>query len=231
MIKAHRPVAWRECLFLVIALFFFLGCIATSHRSGKTLRPGQASFSVSYLQAENLEESGTEPVRLFAADARFGVARGFDLGLMHTWDLTQDNENAFATGWFDLKGQLTNLENDMGQPIFTIGIRKGYVYDDEIDTHITCLPLTLSVPVSSRVTPFFTYRHEIFSEGFLPSELEGPRRSFILGCEIDASRDARDRWSPLLGFNIGTFNGLAGGDEEDRGLTLNVGVGVTSPGR
>jgi hypothetical protein len=229
----HKRVllTWRDCLFLLGAIFFFCGCIATAHRSGRTLDPAQFSFSGSYLRGENIEESDADPVQFLALDARAGLARGLDMGIMHTWDITENNDNMFATYWGDFKAQLSNRDNVVGQPIFSLGLMKGYVYHEEAELHITSFPFMLSLPANEKVTPFFMYRYEKVSDDFIPEEFfEDERSTFLLGVEIDLLQQAPDRWMPKLGLSIGTYNSLMGG-EGDRGLTLNLGLTVDSPAK
>ena len=223
-------LCWEDCLFLIIAAFFFVGCIASAHRSGKVLDPGQVSMSGSYLRAENTEEPDATPVQLLAADCRVGVFRGFDLGVMHTWDVSQHNENRYATIWSDFKVQLTNRDNRLRRPIISTGLMKGYVYHSDAELHITTLPLMLSFPVNQRVTPFFTYRFEKVSDDFVPDDLEDERSTFLLGMEFNLIRPRPGEWTPKLGVSVGTFNSLMGG-EGDRGLTLNLGLCLDSPMR
>jgi hypothetical protein len=228
--KSRASPLWKDCVFLLGAAFFFFGCIASAHRSGRTLDSGQFSVSGSYLRAENMEESDAEQVQLVALDGRFGLIRGLDMGVMHTWDISKDNDNMFATFWGDFKVQLTNRDNLIGRPIFSTGLMKGYVYDENAELHITTLPVWLSIPVNEYLTPYFMYRFEKVSDDFMPEDLEDERSTFVLGTEINLVRPTPHRWMPKLGLSIGTFNSLMGG-EGDRGLTLNLGLCVDSPRR
>ena len=217
-----QKISWKDFLFLVGAISFLFGCIASMHRSAKTLDQGQYSFSGSYLRAENLDESDAEPIQLGSFDARMGVTKGVDLGLMHTWDFSKDNENRYATFWGDVKFQLTNKENTIYQPIFSTGLMKGYVYDEHAKYHITTLPLMFSIPVSEKNIPFFVYRYEIISKDFIPDDFENPRHTFALGMEMALGSPDSKSVIPKLGFSIGHFNSLLGG-EGDSGLILNLG--------
>ena len=219
---------WEDCLFLLTAAFFFVGCIASAHRSGKTLDPGQFSLSASYLCAENWDEPSDDPVQLIAYDTRFGVKRGLDMGILHTWDVTSNNDNLFATIWGDFKLQLTNRGNATGKPIVSLGLMKGYVYDDRVERHITSLPLTLSIPLSETVTPYLGYRHELVGEDFLPSDLNDPRSTFLAGVEVHLRKTEAHQWTPKLGLCVGTFNSLEGG-EGDRAVLLNFGFTLDLP--
>lgn len=226
--KTQNRFSWKELSFVCGAILFFFGCIASSHRTARTLDEGQVSFGGSYLRAEDTEDSKATPIQLLAIDGRVGVARGLDFGLMHTWDITEKNENQFATMWGDVKVQLSNRDNIIGKPIFSLGLMKGYVYDQNIKDHITSVPFMLSVPVSDYLTPTLMYRHEIISRDFVPSSLDNPRSTWSLGMEIDLMKPSSQSWTPKLGLSVGTFNSLTGGPG-DRGLILNVGLSVDSP--
>lgn len=218
----------RDFLFICGAASFLFGCIASTHRGPQTLAPKQTSLGASYLRAENLEESDSEPVQLVALDARTGLEKGVDAGIAHTWDISRGNENAFATIWGDIKFQVSNKENIVGRPIFSFAIQKGYIYDEEYDTHITSIPLILGLPVNQNVTPFVLYKHELFSEGFFPEILENPRRTFALGVEMNLWNPEPGKWTPKMGICLGRFNALGGGDG-DPGLIINIGFSIDSP--
>jgi hypothetical protein len=226
--KSSMLNSMRDFLFVCGAALFLFGCIASTHRGPQTLAPKQASLGAGYTRAENLEESNAEPVQLVALDARLGLEKGVDAGLMHTWDISSGNENAFATVWGDIKFQVCNKDNITGRPIFSFAIQKGYIYDEEIDAHITSIPLMLGFPVNDNVTPFLLYKHELFSEDFFPEILEGPRRTFALGVEMNLRRPESGKWTPKMGVCVGRFNALAGGDG-DPGLIINVGFSIDSP--
>lgn len=226
--KSRILYVLRDCAFMFGAAVFLFGCIASTHRGPETLAPKQVSLGAGYLRAENLEESNAEPVQLVALDARMGLEKGVDAGIMHTWDITKDNENGFATVWADMKFQVSNKDNIPGRPIFSFGIQKGYIYDEEIDAHITSIPLMLGLPVNENVTPFLLYRHELFSEGFFPEILEDPRRTIALGVDINLRKPEPGKWTPRMGLCIGQYNSLDGGDG-DGGLIVNIGFSIDSP--
>lgn len=224
---------WKDFLFLLGAAFFFMGCIASSHRSGITLRPGQYSVSGSYLRASSMEETDAESVQLIAVDGRAGLAEGLDVGLMHTFDISKGNDGAYETTWADLKVQCTNRDNVVGKPVFSVGLLKGYlieeVDDETVEYHFTGIPLMISIPTHANITPFFMYRHMYISGKFFPEEFENPRSTFVLGAEFTLGTPSPDRWLPKLGVSIGTMNSLGGGSEGDRVLLLNFGLSVDSP--
>jgi hypothetical protein len=226
--KRRLAPALRDVLFLVVAAFFFLGCIATSHRSAQTLRPGQFSVGGSYINAQNLEESDADAIHLVTVDGRIGVLRGLDFGLAHTWDVTSDNDGAYSTFWGDTKIQVTNRDNVVGSPALALGLMKGYVYHESADLHITTLPVMLSVPVTDRAAPFVSYRFELITDGFVPTDFENPRHSVILGSEFLLSDRESGGAIPKLGVSVGLLNSLAGG-EGDNVLTLNAGISVDTP--
>jgi hypothetical protein len=104
----HRTLlTWRDFLFLLVAAFFFLGCVASSYRSGKTLDQGQVSIGGSYTGVKDLEDSEADMIQLVALDGRVGVVNGLDAGFAHTWDITGDNDGLFSTMWGDVKWQGT----------------------------------------------------------------------------------------------------------------------------
>ena len=217
----------RDCLFLLGAVFFFFGCIASSHRSGRTLAPKQTSLGVSYLQAENLEEPEVNPVQLIALDGRIGAIRGLDLGVMHTWDVSKENDNMYATFWGDVKVQMGNRTNKVGTPYLSSGLMKGYAYHEQARLHITTIPITLSVPAGKGLIPYITYRHEWITNNFIPDNFSDPRTTFILGLEMELRRSAPHQLTPKIGLSLGWFNSLIGGEGAD-GLILNFGFYLES---
>jgi hypothetical protein len=225
--KKQSLLIWKDGCFLIGMAFFFFGCIATTHRSAKTLEPGQFSLGAGYVQAENLEES-TDSIQLVSVDARVGTGRGFDMGLMHTWDVTSENEGVFATFWGDCKWQLTNREYLFNKIILSTGLMKGYVYDEEAKFHITTLPVYLSLPLNERFTPYFIYRFELIGEEFIPSSLRNPRHTFALGVEANLWKYDPTRIMPKLGLSIGTMNSLLGGSG-DQELIFNLGLSIDTP--
>ena len=225
----HRTLlTWRDFMFLLVAAFFFLGCIASSYRSGKALDQGQISVGGSYTGAKNVEEDEADMIQLIALDGRVGIVDGLDLGIMHTWDITGDNEGLFSTLWGDLKWQVTNRDCTIGRPILALGIMKGYVYHEDADTHVTSFPMSVSVPATGGITPFFLYRFEQMSDNFMPDSFVDPRHSFFLGSEFDLGPRTEGRWTPKLGLSVGTLNSLAGGEGE-RHLVVSAGVSADMP--
>ncbi len=229
--KRSRNLCWLDVLVVVGIGGFFFGCIASSVRTAKTLHSGQASIGASYLRAEDAQSSGETPVQLLSLDGRIGITKGLDGGIMHTWDITQGNKNTYATIWGDVKWQLTNLDNSAGKPIISLGLMKGYVYDESAMFHVTTLPIMLSLPINDYVTPTLTYRHELIGKEFIPLSLEDPRSTWSLGAEINLTKPNQTKWIPKVGFAIGTFNSLMGGESGDRGLIFNIGLTVDSPWR
>ncbi len=220
---------WRDVLMVLSAFGLFFGCIATSHRSARTLDEDQVSVSASYLRAEDIDESESEPIHLAAIDGRLGLAKGIDIGVMHTWDFTRGNENAFATLWGDVKFQLTNRDNKPQTPTLSAGLKKGFIYDSDIKLHVTSVPFMLDYRLNESVTPFFFFRYELIRDSFIPDRVfESSRNIFGVGAEfLLGSRDP-SRWQPKLGLTVGTFNSLTGG-EGNRCLTFNVGLSIDSP--
>lgn len=220
-------LTWRDFLFLLVAAFFFLGCIAGSYRSGKTLEQGQVSVGGSYTGANSMEEE-VDMIQLIALDGRVGVVDGLDFGLMHTWDITGANEGLFSTFWGDIKWQVTNRECTIGSPILAFGLMKGYVYHEDADTHVTSFPVSVSIPSPGGMTPFFMYRFEQMSDDFIPGSFGEPRHSFFLGSEFQLGERNEGGPTPTLGVSIGTLNSLGGG-EGDRHLVVSAGVSVDTP--
>jgi hypothetical protein len=216
----------RDYVFLLAAAVFLFGCVATTHRSGKTLQPGQFSAGVAYDGLLFMGDEDTDMAHLMGIDARVGVIRGLDLGVGHTWDITAGNDGAYATLWGDAKVQVNNRDNVVGKPILSLGVMKGYVYHENAQLHVTSLPVTVSVPVSDTVTPFFIYRFEHFSDDFFPSEWDEPRHAFFVGNEV-ALGDGGGL-TPVFGVSVGLMNSLAGG-EGDQVLVLNAGFSFNTP--
>jgi hypothetical protein len=217
-----------DIIFILGASIFFFGCIATTYHVAKTLEPGQGSLSTGYMQARSFEDMKGDPIQLIGFNGRIGVCRGFDLGTEYTWDISKENENAFATIWGDCKIQLTNKDNELLKPIISTGLLKGYVYDEEAKIHISSLPVMLSMPINDQITSTFMYRYELFSEGFFPLSLEDPRHTFALGLEYSLLKPDYNKWSPKLALSLGTLQPLFG-EEGDNVLTINFGLIFNSP--
>ncbi len=226
--KGRIVLSWRDYFFLLVAVVFLFGCVASSHRSGKTLDPGQFSVGVAYDGLNDLEESDVDMIHLFALDGRVGVVNGVDVGVAHTWDITPDNEQLFSTWWGDVKVQLNNRDNLLGQPIFSLGVIKGFVYYEDFDQHITSFPVMVSLPMNETTTPYFIYRFENISADFIPDEWDDPRHGFFLGSEIELG--SAGTFTPVLGVDVGLMTSLYGG-EGDMMLVLNAGVSFNSPSK
>ena len=226
-----KPINRIDIIFILGVSLFFFSCIATTYHVAKTLEPGQGSLSAGYMQARSIEEISEEPVQLVGFNGRIGISRGFDLGTEYTWDISKENENAFATIWGDCKYQITNKSNELGKPILSTGLLKGYVYDEEAKTHISSLPVMLSIPINDRITSTLMYRYELLSDEFIPSHreyFENPRHTFALGLECGLSQPDYNKWNPKLALSVGTLNSLVGG-EGDNVLILNFGLILNSP--
>ena len=215
-----------EYFLILTSVLFVFGCFATSYRTAKTQEPKQFAIGAGYMHLENLENSEADGIDLLNVDLRYGIAKGFDAGLAHTFDITSNNGSSLSTVWGDFKVQLSKRDNEIGKPIFSLGLIKGYVYDPEV--HITSIPLMLSLPINEQLTPTLQYRFTQASDEFLPTEFEDPRHEFSLGLEYSFTKPSSDNWTPKVGFAVGTFNSLIGG-EGDRGLLLNFGFTLESP--
>ena len=226
--NGRTALSWRDYFFLLVVVVFLFGCVASSHRSGKTLDQGQVSVGIAYDGLLNMENSEADVIHLFALDGRAGVVRGLDVGAAHTWDITPGNDGSFATWWGDAKVQLNNLDNVPDQPILSLGVMKGYAYQECAETHITSFPVTVSLPTSETTTLYFTYRFENTSEDFVPDEWEALRHAFFFGSEMELGSNGE--FTPVLGADIGFMNSLYGG-EGDMALVFNVGVSYNSPSK
>jgi len=220
-----------DLYFILGAALFFLSCIATTLQTAKTLAPRQGQFSGGYLQGRSLDEFSADPVQLIGVNARLGVARNFDAGVGHTFDVSKDNEATYNTVWGDVKYQFSNHGNQNLKLSFSSGLQKGYVYDESADVHITTLPLYFSLPVSNRLTPTFTYRYDLLSDGFFPNSesFDDPRHSFILGVEYALKEPDATKWIPKIAFAIGRMNSLDGDPESSPVLMFNFGLKFDSP--
>jgi len=221
-----KRIGVMEYFIIITSVLFIFGCFASSYKTAKTQEPGQIAFSAGYMRLENLEDSDAEGIDLLDLNMRYGIARGFDFGLANTFDITPGEGANLSTFWGDFKVQLSNRDNEIGKPTFSLGLIKGYVYDSE--THITSLPLILSIPVSEQLTPTLQYRIAFLSGDFIPTNFEDPRHEVTLGLEYSLIKPSPDNWTPKLGFAIGTFNSLTGGDG-DQGLLFNFGITMESP--
>ena len=216
-----------DLLVLLFSVFFFLGCLATAHRPARVVKPGQVSGGANYLHAINLEETEAKPVRLLSLDLRTGLFKNVDFGLMHTWDLSEDNDKMFSTVWGDLKIQLLNSKNLMNRPTLALGYGVGYVYHKDVELYITSLLMVASIQLNQYSTPYFCYRMEYIDDRFFPEKFEDPRIVFSIGSEISLGSDP-SKVMPKLALELGIFNSLTGG-EGDNGLILNFGLNFYSP--
>lgn len=223
--NGRTVLSWRDYFFLLVAVVFMFGCVASSHRSGKTLDRGQTSIGLAYDGMLDIENSDTDMAHLFALDGRIGVVRGLDVGVAHTWDISPGNEGAFATLWGDAKWQLNNRDNVPGQPILSLGVMKGYVYHEDAQVHVTSFPVIVSLPSSETTTPYFIYRFENFTEDLIPDEWDAIRHGFFVGSEMQLGEPGS--FVRVFGINAGLLTSLYGG-EGDMMLVLNAGVSFNS---
>jgi hypothetical protein len=221
-----KRIGIMEYFIILTSVLFIFGCFASSYKTAKTQEPGQFAISAGYMRLDNLEDSEAEGIDLLDLNMRYGISRGFDFGLAHTFDISSGDGTNLSAFWSDFKVQLSNRGNEVGKPSFSLGLIKGYVYDPEV--HITSLPLILSLPVSDQFTPTLQYRFTLVSGDFIPISFEEPRHEVTLGLEYSLFKPSLDSWTPKLGFAIGTFNSLTGG-EGDQGLLFNFGITLESP--
>jgi hypothetical protein len=219
-----------DIIFILSAGIFFFSCIFTTLQTAHTKAPGQAELSAGYLQARSIDEFSESPVQLMGLDARIGVARNFDVGIEHTFDLSKDNEGAFKTFWGDAKYQFTNHGNELNMLTFSSGLIKGYAYDENAQVHITTLPLYFSLPVNNRLIPTFSYRYDLLSDDFFPNSdsFDDPRHTFTLGIEYAFKEPDPTKWIPKFAFSIGTLQSFK--DDSDSGIFLfNFGFKFDTP--
>ena len=225
--KTKREIGFVEYFAIAASVLFIFGCIASSYKTAKTLEPQQVALGAGYMRLENLDDSNADGIDLLDVNFRTGIAKGFDMGLAHTFDLSSESgSTSLSTFWWDFKGQLSNRENKIGNVSFSLGLIKGYTYDPEV--HITSIPLLLSVPADDNLTPTLGYRIGFISNDFIPSNFEDPRHELTLGMEYSFYKASSETWNPKIGFAVGWFNSLTGG-EGDSGLILNFGFSVESP--
>ena len=62
------------------------GCFASSYKTAKTLEPKQVALGAGYMRLENLENSDADGIDLLDLNFRYGIGKGFDMGLAHTFD-------------------------------------------------------------------------------------------------------------------------------------------------
>ena len=214
-----------DLIFILGVGFFYFSCVASTTHTAKTLEPGQGSIGAGYMQVRNGEEPGSEPVQLMGFHGRIGVSRGFDLGTEYTLDLSEGNENGFATIWVDGKIQLTNRDNRFLRPTLATGLMKGYSYNAE--AHASSLPFMFSMEVSNKLTTTLIYRCELFSEGFFPTSFD-PRHTFAAGVEFGKNKADHTKWNPKIAFSLGMLNGALS-EEWSPDLIFNIGFKVESP--
>ena len=223
--KASKYLRFAGIFSAGAAILFVFGCIASSYQTAETLEPKQVSVGVGLMRAENMDNEEADAIDLLDLGLRYGAARGFDFGLAYTRDISAESEGALSTVWGDLKFQLTNTDNEPQKLQLGLGLIKGYVSDYE--THVTSIPLRLSIPIDDHFMPTLQYRLTFLSDGFLPTDFENPRHEVALGLEYSFNNHS-DSWNTKIGAAVGLFNSLTGGDG-DQGLIMNLGITVESP--
>lgn len=229
MKKSNKKLI-MDHVILVVVISFTFGCIATTHRTANTLEKKQLSTSAHYLRAENLEESDARPIHLTGIDFRYGIFNRLDIGAVHTWDATKDNEGGFSSIWGDVKIQLTNNDRGDNKPVLSTGLLKGYIYDPDIKLHVTSLPLYFSYDHNRSITSTLFFRYELIREGFIPSDIfRNPRLHVGSSIQFKLAEDSSERWQPKFSLGLGYFNSLSGDPGDASGLTFNVGISIDSP--
>ena len=85
--KTKRKTSYVELFGIVVSALFIFGCIASSLQTAETLEPKQVALGAGYMRVEDVENSEGEGIDLLDLNFRYGIARGFDMGLAHTFDL------------------------------------------------------------------------------------------------------------------------------------------------
>ena len=184
-------------LLFVFTLFFLFGCYATTHRGPATLKPGQLSGNIGYLHLKRTNASTNDnPGKLVTVDARAGILKFWDIGLIRTFDISDNKGDGIDTYWIDTKLQLSNLKNKNYFPQLALGYGFGdFIADDEKindKVFINSLYLTLGVPTEF-VTPYYSFRYEHVSDEikWLPSwaweeDFNTLQKAHIIGFEVNA---------------------------------------------
>ena len=194
----YIPIITNSLLF-VCTLFFLFGCYATTHRGPATLKPGQFSGNIGYLHLKSTQTDVIdEPVKLVTIDARAGILKFWDLGLIRTFDISDNigaNVEGIDTYWLDTKFQLSNLDNKYYLPQLSLGYGFGDLIsdDDKKDKlFINSIYLILGVPTKF-VTPYYSFRFEHASDEikWLPSwaweeDFNMLQKTHIIGIEVNA---------------------------------------------
>ena len=119
--KSYSTNDLAELFVILTSVLFLIGCFASSYKTAKTLEPGQVELGAGYIRLENLENSEAEGIDLLDLNFRVGAAKGFDLGIAHTFDLTSESgSSGLSTFWGDFKVQLSNRENEIGNVSFAL---------------------------------------------------------------------------------------------------------------
>lgn len=227
-VKQFRPV---DLIFVLTAGMFFLSCVFTTLQTARTKAPGQAELSAGYMNVKSIDEFDEDAVQLIGINGRVGVARSFDMGLAHSFDITKDTEGMGHTIWGDAKYQFSNKDNENMKLTFSSGLVKGYVYDSDVQTHLTSFPFYFSLPVNNRLTPTFLYRYRLGSEGFIPDSesFDNAGHLFALGFEYCFQEPDQSKWIPKLAVSIGTLQDFSSDSDDSGSFILNFGLKFDSP--
>ena len=194
----YFPIVTKSVI-IIFTIFFLFGCYATTHRGPATLKPGQLSANVGYLQLNAADAADDDkPVKLVTVDARVGLLKFWDFGLIRTFDYT-DYEGADVDGidtyWIDTKFQLSNIKNKNYLPQFALGYGFGDLISDDDEENklfINSLYFIFGIPTKF-ITPYYSFRFEHASDEikFLPSwaweeDFNTLVKAHIVGIEINA---------------------------------------------
>lgn len=217
-----------DLIFIFSACMFFLSCVYTTLQTARTKEPGQGEVSGGYMQLRSIEEFSEDPVQLIGINGRLGVATNFDAGLAHTFDISKDSEGIGNTLWGDVKYQFTNKENNNYKPVLSSGLIKGYIYDSDVQGHMTSLPLYFSVPIK-RFTPTFMYRYRLSSDGFIPNSDSEDNHLFAIGVEYYLKEPDNTQWIPKVALSVGTLQNFEVWGDDSGTFLINFGFKVDSP--
>lgn len=223
--RLPRRIALRDAAFIVMSLGFMLGCISSSYHSARTTEPGSVSLGAGVVATKSAGESGGVAT-FIGVDGRAGIAEGLDAGVGLALG------PAVLTFWGDVKIQLTNHDLEVGKPILSTGIIKGYAtspynYFGDVVQHITSIPVMLGLPLSKSTIAGLTYKLDVMSDDFVPEKarMTDAGHKLTLGVEMMAREKEERSWVPRIGFGIGYNFGELWRDT----LVFDVGISIESP--
>jgi hypothetical protein len=185
----------KDFFTLIILACFFLGCYATTHRGARTLDPGKVSAAGSYMRFTSTESNG-DPGKLLGIEARAGLLKGIDAGIIRTFDITEgvESDEKIDTWWLDTKFQLTNREKLLKKLTISLGYGFGYVVEFE-DTWVNTMYLIAGTELA-KLDMFYSFRYENIDEGINPfwifdTGFNEARKAHIIGLEYQLNYNLR----------------------------------------